>query len=245
MHSIRFLWRRQPAHLATLSEERFERTGGLDSHQQRPRVVADVRPDVRDHAGHEQRITRAQREPLVADLEGELALDRIEPLVLLVVEMSRRPAFTHVGVLEDEESPIGIISGDLDLQRDDAPDHHLFLKAVLATWHVEPLLRTHVSSFPKFSAGAACAHCSEIYQEDATSENRTSEVRVMLRVVTDGVPAGLTPRWVAGFRVRFLGWVVDQTRMRASRAATRVQSTFVGSLPTRGVRSPIRLSAIV
>jgi hypothetical protein len=57
---------------------------------------------VRDHAGHEQRITGAQREPLVANLKGEVALDRIEPLVLLVVEMSRRPTFTHVGVLEDK-----------------------------------------------------------------------------------------------------------------------------------------------
>src|SRR5215208_1617260 len=151
MHPILFLWRWQPVHLATLPEERFERTGGLDSHHQRPRVVADVRPDVRDHAGHEQRITGAQREPLVANLKGEVALDRIEPLVLLVVEMSRRPAFTHVGVLEDKVSPISVISGDLDLQWNDAPDHHLFLKAVLATGHVETLLCSHVYSFPKFS----------------------------------------------------------------------------------------------
>jgi hypothetical protein len=91
-HLIRFLRGWQPGHLATLSEERFERTGGLDGHEQRPRVVADVRPGVRDHAGREQRITEAQRDPLVADLKGEVAFDRIESLVLLVVEMSRRPA---------------------------------------------------------------------------------------------------------------------------------------------------------
>jgi hypothetical protein len=71
---IRFLRRRQPGHLATLKEERFERTSGLDGQEQRPRVFADVRPDVQDHAGREQRITGAQRELLVANLKGEFAL---------------------------------------------------------------------------------------------------------------------------------------------------------------------------
>src|SRR5215208_6538823 len=43
----------------------------------------------------------------------------------------------------------------------------------------------------------------------------------------------------------FCGWVVYQARTRASRAATRVQSTFVSSLPARSERPPIRLSASV
>src|SRR5919112_3194356 len=41
------------------------------------------------------------------------------------------------------------------------------------------------------------------------------------------------------------GRVVFQVRMRASRAATSVQSRFVSSLPARGERAPIRLSASV
>jgi hypothetical protein len=78
--------------------------------------------------------------------------------------MSRGPAFTHVGVLEDEESAIGVVGRDLDLVRHSAADHQLFPEAILATGHVEILLRTHVSSLPKFSTtGAPCAHCSEGY----------------------------------------------------------------------------------
>jgi hypothetical protein len=62
--------------------------------------------------------------------------------------MPRRPAFTHIGVLEDEESAIGIIGRDLDLQWNDTPDHQLFLEAVLAMGYVKSLLCPHVSSFP-------------------------------------------------------------------------------------------------
>src|SRR5215210_2761968 len=53
--------------------------------------------------------------------------------------------------------------------------------------------------------------------------------------------SGLTRFVKSGSR----GRVVFQVRMRASRAATSVQSTFVSSLPARGKRSPIKLSAIV
>src|SRR5215211_4314194 len=49
--------------------------------------------------------------------------------------------------------------------------------------------------------------------------------------------------WVYG-EVYGLGGI-DQAKVRASRAATRVHSTFVSSLPARGERSPIRLSATV
>jgi hypothetical protein len=80
------------------------------------------------------------------DLEGEVALHRVEPLVLLVVEMPRGPALAHVGVLEDEEGAVRVVARDLDLQRDGAPDLQLFPGAVLAVGHVEALLCPHVSS---------------------------------------------------------------------------------------------------
>jgi hypothetical protein len=54
-------------------------------------------------------------------------------------------------VLEDQESTIRVISGDLDLQWNDALDlqiflNPIFLEAVLAIGSVEALLCPHVSS---------------------------------------------------------------------------------------------------
>src|SRR5687767_5558564 len=78
-------------------------------------MVARVGPDVRDHTGREQRVTGPQGESFVADLEKKIARHRVEPLVLLVVEMSRRSTFAHVGVLEDEQGASGISRRNLDL----------------------------------------------------------------------------------------------------------------------------------
>src|SRR5687768_2267980 len=100
-------------------------------------MVARVAPDVRDHTGREQRVTGPQGESFVADHEKKIARHRVEPLVLLVVEMSRRSTLAHVGVLEDEQGASGISRRNLDLQRDDAPDHQLVVEAVPAIGYVK------------------------------------------------------------------------------------------------------------
>src|SRR5688500_12454559 len=96
-----------------------------------------MRPYVRDQAGREERVTGPERESFAADLKKKISLHRMEPFVLLVVEMTRRSALAHIGVLEDEQSARGIIRRNFDLQRDDAPYHQLFFEAVPAAGDIE------------------------------------------------------------------------------------------------------------
>jgi hypothetical protein len=57
-----------------------------------------------DHARREERVAWPEREALRANLDQKLALDDIEPLVLLIVQVSGRAAPGVEGVLKDEQA---------------------------------------------------------------------------------------------------------------------------------------------
>src|SRR5262249_14868535 len=55
-----------------------------------------------------------------ADLDDEAALDGVEPLLLLQVEMARRPAPPVAGLLDDEERATSLRRGHLEREVGDA-----------------------------------------------------------------------------------------------------------------------------
>ena len=61
------------------------------------------------------RIAKHQREALAADVEVELAFEHLEPLVLIMVEVTRRTAFLMKCTLDDEQRPCSC-SGQLEVQ---------------------------------------------------------------------------------------------------------------------------------
>src|SRR5206468_1670554 len=69
---------------------------------------------VRDVAGGEEEVARGDVDPLVADEERELALEDVESLVLVVVNVQRGPAAARVVDLDLREGVAGLGAGDLD-----------------------------------------------------------------------------------------------------------------------------------
>ncbi len=71
------------------------RPAGHERDQDPTARVADVRPDVGHLARREERVARLEPEPLRPDLDKELALKGVEPLVLIIVQVPRRAAPRH------------------------------------------------------------------------------------------------------------------------------------------------------
>src|SRR6266566_2155506 len=69
---------------------------------------------VRDVAWGEEEVARGDVDPLVADEESELALEDVERLVLVVVDVQRGPAAARVVDLDLREGVAGLGAGDLD-----------------------------------------------------------------------------------------------------------------------------------
>src|SRR5689334_17205020 len=61
----------------------------------------------------EYRIARFEAEPLMPDLEQELAFQGVEPLVLVVMQVARRAALRVERVLKDKEAA-GALPGHLE-----------------------------------------------------------------------------------------------------------------------------------
>lgn len=89
-----------------LAEEGLYPAGRREGDQDPPTSVADEGPDVRHTARPQKGISRPQDVPLVPHLDDELALESVEPLVLLEVQMPGRTAPGVERVLEHEQSAV-------------------------------------------------------------------------------------------------------------------------------------------
>ena len=57
-----------------------------------------------------------EMQPLVTDLESDLAFDHVEPLLLVEVEVQVRAAGLHLLVLHEEEPASGFSAGDFEVE---------------------------------------------------------------------------------------------------------------------------------
>ena len=63
---------------------------------------------MRDAARSGDRFTRSESGSLVCDLEQQLTVDDVEPLLLVEMEMNRRPGLLQVSVLNEKEAVCGL-----------------------------------------------------------------------------------------------------------------------------------------
>src|SRR5215213_3429771 len=118
---------RSAAQLRQFVEERLYLARGLQDTDQSSGPLPDMYPHVRHLARREERITRAQLVALFADLDDVPALDDVEPLFLLVVQVPGGSALFDVDDLGDAEASVGVLGGDLHV--DDLGGENLALLA--------------------------------------------------------------------------------------------------------------------
>jgi hypothetical protein len=70
---------------------------------------------VRHLARSEHTIARSRLVALLADLDNICALEDVEPLLLLVVQVPRRPTLVQTGDLGNRESAVGVQGRNLDV----------------------------------------------------------------------------------------------------------------------------------
>lgn len=90
----------------------FHFVGRTESDQQPAKRVTDKGPGMWHLSRSEDRIARFQFNAGRADFGDVLALDDVEPLILIVVQMTRRPAFlaSVVPVLEEKKGAAAFTS---------------------------------------------------------------------------------------------------------------------------------------
>src|SRR5918997_4435466 len=98
-YSLEFLALRAAAQLRKIFEERLYLARGLQGGDQPSSPLPYVGPHVRHLARGEDTISRSRLVALLADLDCVLALEDVEPLVLLAVQVPPRPALVHRGDL--------------------------------------------------------------------------------------------------------------------------------------------------
>src|SRR5215217_1116628 len=107
--SAEFLTLRTGTQLRKFFEERLYLARRLQSDYQSSRPLPDVCPHMRHLSWRENAISRPQLlVALLADLDHVLALDDVEPLFLLVVQVPRWAAFVDVDELTDGEAAVGV-----------------------------------------------------------------------------------------------------------------------------------------
>jgi hypothetical protein len=77
---------------------------GSESDQHAPRLWALRSKGVRDVTGRKDGLSRAETLAVFADLKDDVALDDVEPLLLMEVQVKRRTTFYEIGVFDDEEA---------------------------------------------------------------------------------------------------------------------------------------------
>jgi len=93
-------------------EELLDPRGGDRREDARALRADDV--GVRDVARAEEEVARSDVDPLVADEERDLALEDVERLVLVMVDVQRRSTAARVVDLDLCERIVGFGAGDLD-----------------------------------------------------------------------------------------------------------------------------------
>jgi hypothetical protein len=85
---------------------------------------------MRHLARRKQGITGLESQPFLSNLNDKIAFGRIEPLVLIVMQVPRRAAFCVKGIFQNEQ-PAAILRDDLEVNGTDA-EAALFTKSVFA-----------------------------------------------------------------------------------------------------------------
>src|SRR5712692_5343897 len=116
----RRILRRHRVGLRDLDEERFQATRRNSNERDPSRSVPHVGPAVRYPARPEGRIAGPKRESLPADLDDVLALDDVEPLVLVVMNVARGPTLGVVRDLTDHQRAVAVSRRDLERERANA-----------------------------------------------------------------------------------------------------------------------------
>ena len=120
--------------LADLAQEALEVERREADQRLRSVGLADER--VRDALRAEREGARRQRQPLVTDVDRELALEDVEPLVLVRMDMPRRAFAGADGHFEQAELAVRVVAADLhDLEH---PEEPVRLALVLAEHEAAP-----------------------------------------------------------------------------------------------------------
>src|SRR2546427_11387372 len=102
--------------LAQLAEELLHLACGLVHINNLARLPAHAGPHVRSLAGYENGLTGARVKSLTANLKLKLAIDDVDPLILVVVEVAR-PRPHHAGELEHTHCTLCILCRHLTITR--------------------------------------------------------------------------------------------------------------------------------
>lgn len=84
-------------------EEGFHQPRGCEGYQNATCGVADMSPDVRQSSRGHEGVAGAEVKPLIPDFHYEVTLQHVEPLVLIVVKVTRWAALRVKDVLEHEQ----------------------------------------------------------------------------------------------------------------------------------------------
>src|ERR687886_2877188 len=106
--SAEFLTRRTATQLRKFVEERLYLARRLLSGDQPSPPLPDVSPHMRHLSRRENGISRPQLVALLANLDHVLALEGVEPLFLLVVQVPSRSALVDVDDLTHVEAAVGV-----------------------------------------------------------------------------------------------------------------------------------------
>src|SRR5512143_579568 len=88
--------------LRDFAKERLHLARGVESNQDA--AGASAGPHVGNPARSQQRIPSAKREPFHANFKDEFAILHLEPLILIVVEVTRWSALLTESVLDDQQA---------------------------------------------------------------------------------------------------------------------------------------------
>src|SRR5215212_11059199 len=116
-HPVEFLALRSAAQLRKIFEELLYLARGLQGGDQPSRTLPDMSPGVRYLLRPKERIPWPQLVALLANLDHVLALQDVEPLVLLVVQVPSWPALVQRGYLGYGESAVGVQGRNLDVDQ--------------------------------------------------------------------------------------------------------------------------------
>src|SRR5215469_1912684 len=95
--------------LFVIAEKSFHFASGCESNQQFPGTIANIRPRVGDFTRTEDGIAGFELEALGADLRDVFTFDNVEPLILVVMQMTRGAALLTAGVFDDEQRAATVI----------------------------------------------------------------------------------------------------------------------------------------
>src|SRR5215208_6932717 len=144
-HPVEFLALRSAAQLRKIFEELLYLARGLQGGDQPSGPLPEMGPGVRYLSRPKERIPWPQLVALISDLDHVLALEDVEPLVLLVVQVPSWPALLQRGDLGYGESAVGVQGRNLDVdQRPRESDLVLPAKPSFPGWYVS---RMHLRAF--------------------------------------------------------------------------------------------------